>query len=62
MIKILLDQNIPDLIECWLQDILGPTAEVTSTRTWGMQRLTDEQIFYFCQRKQLVIITYDEDF
>jgi len=62
MIKILLDQNIPALIEPWLQKTLGNAAEVTSTRTLGMQRLTDQAIFYFCQQHQMVIITYDEDF
>lgn len=32
MIKILLDQNIPALIEPWLQNIAGESAEITSTR------------------------------
>ena len=62
MIRILLDQNIPALIELWLQNIVGHSAEVTSTRKLGMQRMTDEDIFYFCQQKNMVIITYDEDF
>ena len=62
MIKILLDQNIPALIEPWLQNIVGDAALITSTRTLGMQRMTDEEIFYYCQQHQMVIITYDEDF
>ncbi|MBC8184791.1 DUF5615 family PIN-like protein [candidate division KSB1 bacterium] len=62
MIKILLDQNIPSLIETWLQHVVGKTAEITSTRTLGMQRMTDDKIFYYCQQHRMVIITYDEDF
>ena len=62
MIKILLDQNIPSPIESWLQNLVGNGAEISSTRTLGMQRMTDEEIFYFCQQQQMVIITYDEDF
>ena len=62
MIKILLDQNIPSPIEFWLQNLVGNGAEISSTRTLGMQRMTDEEIFYFCQQQQMVIITYDEDF
>ena len=62
MIKILLDQNIPALIEPWLQNLVGNAADITSTRTLGMQRMSDQEIFYFCQQLQMVIITYDEDF
>ncbi len=62
MVKILLDQNIPALIEEWLQKIIGKAAIVTSTRTLGFQEISDEEIFSFCQKKQMIIITYDEDF
>lgn len=62
MIKILLDQNIPLLIEPWLQNLVKNAAEITSTRTLGMQRMSDQDIFYFCQKQQMVIVTYDEDF
>ncbi|KAA0230598.1 hypothetical protein EDS67_06760 [candidate division KSB1 bacterium] len=62
MIKVLLDQNIPDLISPWLQNEVGEAAEITSTRQLGMQRMADDEIFYFCQQHQMVIITYDEDF
>ena len=62
MIRILLDQNIPSPIESWLQTEVGDSADITSTRTLGMQRLTDEEIFYYCQQNGMVIITYDEDF
>lgn len=62
MIKVLLDQNIPDLVSPWLQNEVGEAAEITSTRQLGMQRMADDEIFYFCQQHQMVIITYDEDF
>jgi len=62
MIKIFLDQNIPAPIESWLQRLVGSDAEITSTRTLGMQRMTDDKIFYYCQQHRIVIITYDEDF
>lgn len=62
MIKILLDQNIPALIEPWLQSITGEGAEITSTRSLGFQRMADEELFYFCQQQRMVLITYDEDF
>lgn len=62
MIKILLDQNIPALIIPWLQEKIGKVAEIISTRNLGMQRMTDEEIFYFCQNHGMVVITYDEDF
>ena len=62
MIKVLLDQNIPAPIEDWLQKRVGPAAEILSTRTLGKQRMTDEEIFYFCQENGMVILTYDEDF
>ena len=62
MIKVLLDQNIPDLISSWLQNEVGEAAEITSTRQLGMQRMADDEIFHFCQQHQMVVITYDEDF
>jgi len=62
MIKVLLDQNIPGLISPWLQNEVGKAAEITSTRQLGMQRMTDDEIFYYCQQHKMVIITYDEDF
>ena len=62
MIKVLLDQNIPKRIEAWLQKKVGKAAEITSTRTLGLQRKTDAELFYFCQQNQMVIMTYDEDF
>ncbi|MFQ5650204.1 MAG: DUF5615 family PIN-like protein [bacterium] len=62
MIKILLDQNIPALIEPWLHDEVGKEAEIRSTRSLSMQRLADVEIFHFCQQQKMVIITYDEDF
>ncbi len=62
MIKILLDQNIPGLIEPWLQQEVGNKAEIKSTRSLGMQRMADDEIFSFCQQQKMVIVTYDEDF
>jgi predicted nuclease of predicted toxin-antitoxin system len=62
MIKILLDQNIPALIEPWLQKRIGTGAQITSTRSIGLQRMSDEEIYYYCQKHQMIIITYDEDF
>ena len=62
MIKLLLDQNIPALILPWLQSEVGEAAEITSTRLLGMERMADDEIFYFCQQQKMVIVTYDEDF
>lgn len=62
MIKILLDQNIPEPITDWLQKEVGDKANITSTRILNLQRMTDEEIFYFCQDHNMVIVTYDEDF
>ena len=62
MIKILLDQNIPALIESWLQNEVGKAAAITSTRKLSMQRMGDVEIFHFCQQQNMVIVTYDEDF
>ncbi|MBI3195586.1 MAG: DUF5615 family PIN-like protein [Ignavibacteriae bacterium] len=59
---ILLDQNIPEPITDWLQQQVGNRAEITSTRTLGQQRMTDEEIFFFSQQHNMVIVTYDEDF
>lgn len=62
MIRVLLDQNIPGLVAPWLQNEVGAAAEIVSTRQLGMQRMADNEIFYFCQQHKMVIITYDEDF
>ncbi|MBA4312249.1 MAG: hypothetical protein C0417_06435 [Chlorobiaceae bacterium] len=62
MIKILLDQNIPEPVTDWLQKEVGDKATITSTRILNLQRMTDEEIFYFCQNHRMIIVTYDEDF
>ena len=62
MIKILLDQNIPAATEAWLANMLGDRATVVSTRSLGMQRMSDEDIFFYCQKNRTVLITYDDDF
>ncbi len=62
MIKILLDQNIPEPVTDWMQKEVGNKAVITSTRTLNLQRMTDEDLFYFCQNQKMVIVTYDEDF
>lgn len=62
MIKILLDQNIPEPVTDWMQKEVGDKAIITSTGILNLQRMTDEEIFYFCQNHKMVIITYDEDF
>ncbi len=62
MIKVLLDQNIPEPITSWLQSEAGETAEIVSTRMLGFQRMADDELFYFCQQQKMVIVTYDEDF
>jgi predicted nuclease of predicted toxin-antitoxin system len=62
MIRILLDQNIHSKIETWLQSTVGEKADVTSTRTLGMQRMSDDEIFLFCQNRNMVIVTFDEDY
>ncbi len=62
MIKILLDQNIHEEILGWLRGEVTSRAEVTSTRLLEMKRHSDEELFYYCQQHQMVIITFDEDF
>ena len=62
MIRIPLDQNIHSKIEPWLQAVVGDKATATSTRTLGMQRMSDDEIFLFCQNRQMVIVTFDDDF
>jgi len=62
MVKILLDQNIPSPITGWLQQIVGDSAEVVSTRDLGKERMSDTEIFHYCQSQKMVLITYDEDF
>lgn len=62
MVKILLDQNVPAPITDWLRKQTGKNATVTSTRAIGHERMTDEEIFRFCQKEKMIIVTYDEDF
>ncbi len=62
MVKILLDQNIPAPITDWLQQQVKDSAEITSTRNIGKDRMTDDEIFHYCQNRRMIIITYDEDF
>lgn len=62
MIKILLDQNIPTQAVQWLQEEVGSEAEILSTRMLGTPRMTDAELFRYCQSHGMVIMTYDEDF
>ncbi|MBN1997003.1 DUF5615 family PIN-like protein [candidate division KSB1 bacterium] len=62
MIKILLDQNIPAPFLLWLQNILHEKVKVYSTRTLGMDRMSDYEIFEYGQKNGMIIMTYDEDF
>lgn len=60
--RILLDQNIHAPVLTWRQERIGSHAEVRSSRTLGIPRMTDDELFELCQREQMVIVTYDEDF
>lgn len=62
MIRVLLDQNIPAPVESWLQQKTGSVAEIRSTRSLGLQRMADEDLFLFCQHNGMVLVTYDDDF
>jgi predicted nuclease of predicted toxin-antitoxin system len=62
MIRVLLDQNIPGLVEQWLRQEVGSSAEITSTRTLGLERMKDDEIFLYCQHHAMVVLTYDNDF
>ncbi len=35
---------------------------MTSTRTLGMERMSDDEIFIFCQTNKMVIVAFDDDF
>ncbi len=56
MIKVLLDQNILSKVESWLQGEVGETAQIFSTRNLGMSRFNDIDIFYYCQKNEMVIV------
>lgn len=62
MIRVLLDQNIPAPIVEWLQQAVGDDAEIASTRTLRLHRMSDEELFAYCQSHKMIIVTYDEDF
>jgi predicted nuclease of predicted toxin-antitoxin system len=62
VIRILLDQNIPAQAVQWLQEEIGSEAEILSTRMLGTPRMTDAELFRYCQSHGMVIVTYDEDF
>jgi predicted nuclease of predicted toxin-antitoxin system len=59
--KWLLDQNIPEAIGAWLEE-LGLGLIVNHVKKVNMTSASDETIFEFAQRDKWLIVTFDEDF
>lgn len=60
-LALLLDQNVPSAIAMWLRT-LKPSWVVAHTSEVGLSGKSDEEIFRWAQRRQAVIVTFDEDF
>ena len=59
--KWLLDQNIPEAIGSWLEELdLGLI--VIHVKKVNMANASDDMIFEFAQREKWLIVTFDEDF
>jgi len=60
-LSILLDQNIPPPTTLWLQKLKSGW-KVCHVKEVGLEGKSDDDIFDWAQKEQMVIITYDEDF
>ena len=60
-LALLLDQNVPSAIAMWLRT-LKPSWVVAHTSEVGLSGKSDEEIYRWAQRRQAVIVTFDEDF
>jgi len=61
VLRILLDQNIPQAISDWLRGKL-PEWEVWHVNELGFQGRPDEFLYLWAQKSNAIIVTYDEDF
>jgi len=61
IIRILLDQNIPQAISGWLKDKL-PGWEIHHVNELGFQGRSDKFLYLWAQENSAIIVTYDEDF
>ena len=61
ILRILLDQNIPQTLSGWLMDKL-PGWEIRHVNELGFQGKTDEFLYLWAQENGAIIVTYDEDF
>ena len=60
-LKVLLDQNVPQVVGVWLQG-LKSSWEVNHVSLVGLEGRTDSDIFEWAQENGHIIITFDEDF
>ena len=61
ILRILLDQNIPQTLSGWLKDRM-PDWEIQHVNELGFQGKPDEFLYLWAQDKGAIIVTYDEDF
>jgi len=61
ILKILLDQNIPQALSGWLKGTLHD-CEIRHVNQLGFQGKTDEFLYLWAQKNEAIIVTYDEDF
>ncbi len=59
--RILLDQNVPQALSGWLKRKL-PAWEIQHVNELGFQGKADEFLYLWAQKKNAIIVTYDEDF
>lgn len=61
ILRILLDQNIPQAISRWLKAKL-PGWQIQHVNELGFQGRPDEFLYLWAQDNGAIIVTYDEDF
>lgn len=61
VLRVLLDQNIPQAISDWLKGKLSGW-EIRHVNELGFQGRTDEFLYLWAQENGAIIVTYDEDF
>lgn len=61
VLKLLLDQNVPQALSGWLQRKL-PDWEIQHVNELGFQGRTDDFLYLWAQKNRAIIVTYDEDF
>jgi predicted nuclease of predicted toxin-antitoxin system len=58
VLKLLLDQNVPQALSGWLQRKL-PDWEIQHVNELGFQGRTDDFLYLWAQKKRAIIVTYD---